>query len=186
MKEITYYACEFCGEGYATPKDAEECEKSHKRPVDAVGHGYSKGEVYPEWVEVWFEGATHKRYYREGVNQEALLSAAVKGKNPDAAWVDVDDKQRPKDKELVLASLKFGSRAIVVCQNRKADGKLEAENKEDYLIDLSEKWYDIDSEVTGNGPVFLKWNYVSKWRPLDVPKEDRERILGKIEEWFEE
>lgn len=68
MQEIKRYRCDYCGTEYASQKNAEECEASHKRPTRFESARYvSKGQNasgYPVTLTVRMNDGTLQTYKR--------------------------------------------------------------------------------------------------------------------------
>ena len=70
MKKQIKYICEDCGVNYATAEEAEECEKSHIKPVKIVKADYEytvfKGLNIPVSVTIKFENGIEREYVAKG------------------------------------------------------------------------------------------------------------------------
>ena len=70
MKKQIKYICECCGVDYDTAEEAEECEKSHIKPVKIVKadyqYTYSKIFNTPVSVTVKFENGVEREYVARG------------------------------------------------------------------------------------------------------------------------
>lgn len=68
MKEKKLYVCEFCNTSYNNKKDAEECEKNHKKAVKISNMRYlpSKSDRTgrPDRVCIKFEDGSEEWYKR--------------------------------------------------------------------------------------------------------------------------
>ena len=70
LKKSTIYTCEGCGVDYATAEEAEECEKSHIKPVKIVKADYAytifASLNTPVSVTIEFENGTEREYFAKG------------------------------------------------------------------------------------------------------------------------
>lgn len=70
LRKSTIYICEGCGVDYATAEEAEECEKSHIKPVKIVKANYeyrfSEMPNTPVSVTVKFENGMEREYVAKG------------------------------------------------------------------------------------------------------------------------
>ena len=65
LKKSTIYTCEGCGVDYTTAEEAEECEKSHIKPVKIVKaeYKYVGGPNIAVSVKIEFENGTEREYF---------------------------------------------------------------------------------------------------------------------------
>ena len=102
---------------------------------------------------------------------------------PDDRWFLSGCNIKPQDKQLCVVIHKYGNQTPWIYQYRKADW---LHPKNDYFLDVSEKW-NLDSlGIDEWEPSFLEWLGVDRWKPLGLPADVEERILAEIEKWFEE
>ena len=102
---------------------------------------------------------------------------------PDDKFIPSDWPIKPQNRQLCVAIHKYGGRTPRIYQYRKADW---LHPKNDYFLDVSEKW-NLDSlGIDEWNPSFLEWWGVDRWKPLGLPAEVNERVLVEIEKWFEE
>lgn len=102
---------------------------------------------------------------------------------PDDRWFRGELDFRPQDKQLCVVIHKYGDQTPWIHQYRKADW---LHPKNDYFLDVSEKW-NLDSlGIDEWEPSFLEWRGVDRWKPLGLPADVEERVLAEIEKWFEE
>lgn len=102
---------------------------------------------------------------------------------PDDRWFRGERDFRPKDKQLCVVIHKYGGQTPQIYQYRKADW---LHPKNDYFLDVSEKW-NLDSlGIDEWEPSFMEWWGVDRWKPLGLPEDVEERVLTEIEKWFEE
>lgn len=70
LRKSTIYICEGCGVDYTTAEEAEECEKSHVKPVKIVKGNYEytllQGLNLPVSVTVKFENGMEREYFAKG------------------------------------------------------------------------------------------------------------------------
>ena len=93
---------------------------------------------------------------------------------PDDRWFRGEWAFRPKDRQLCAAIHKYGGNTPWL------------HPKNDYFLDVSEKW-NLDSlGIDEWEPSFLEWWGVDRWKPLGIPTDVEERVLAEIEKWFEE
>ena len=68
MKKIELYACEVCGTQYAEKAKCQQCEKSHKKPVEIVKTRYlsfAQNETgYPQHIQVKMSDGQVIAYHR--------------------------------------------------------------------------------------------------------------------------
>ena len=102
---------------------------------------------------------------------------------PDDRWFSGEWQVRPQDRQLCVVIHKYGGQAPWIYQYRKSDW---IHPKNDYFLDVSEKW-NLDSlGIDEWEPSFLEWWGVDRWKPLGLPEDVNKRILADIEKWFEE
>lgn len=103
---------------------------------------------------------------------------------PDEGWFLAGGNTRPVDKQLCICIMRYGAQSPDIMQYRKADW-LHKEN--DYFLEVSEKWR-LDAYGCGDewSPGFATMNIIDRWKPLGLPIEVNDRILKKIESWFDE
>ena len=68
MKRIELFQCEICSTQYKFKREAEECEKSHIRPLNFEKCRYAPMNMvergYPETIDVQFQDGSTIRYRR--------------------------------------------------------------------------------------------------------------------------
>lgn len=102
---------------------------------------------------------------------------------PDDRWFLSGCNIKPHDKQLCVVIHEYGYQTPWIYQYRKADW---LHPKNDYFLDVSEKW-NLDSlGIEEWNPSFMEWRGVDRWKPLGLPADVNERILAEIEKWFEE
>lgn len=62
MKELKLYMCEICNTQFKEKASAMNCEKSHRKFMQIVGHRFTKGTEYPHSVTIEFENGKKVRY----------------------------------------------------------------------------------------------------------------------------
>ena len=101
----------------------------------------------------------------------------------DDRWFRGEWEIRPQDKQLCVVIHKYGSQTPWIYQYRKADW---LHPKNDYFLDVSEKW-NLDSlGIEEWNPSFMEWWNVDRWKLLGLPDDVNECIIAEIEKWFEE
>lgn len=84
---------------------------------------------------------------------------------PDDGWFKGSSDIRPKDKQFCVVVF---DDTIRVCQYRKC-------------------LFDMDELIIGLiRPEYWSWNFVTLWKPIDIPVDVKTRICLKIENWIEE
>lgn len=102
---------------------------------------------------------------------------------PDDRWFSREWQIRPQDKQLCVVIHKYGDQTPWIYQYRKADW---LHPKNDYFLDVSEKW-NLDSlGIEEWNPSFMEWRGVDLWKTLELPPDVNERVLADIEKFFEE
>lgn len=68
MKRVELYLCEICGNQYNDESKCEECEKSHKKPIEIFESKYLAYAVnhkgYPQSIDVKFDNGEIVTYRR--------------------------------------------------------------------------------------------------------------------------
>ncbi|EHL12525.1 hypothetical protein HMPREF9624_00236 [Oribacterium asaccharolyticum ACB7] len=66
MKKIETYQCELCGTEYKDKKQAQACERGHKKNLRVAGKEYSENDKYgfPEFVTVASEEPSLSAVYQ--------------------------------------------------------------------------------------------------------------------------
>ena len=84
---------------------------------------------------------------------------------PDDGWFKGSSDFRPKDKQFCVVVF---DDTIRVCQYRKC-------------------LFDMDELIIGLIRLeYWSWNFVTLWKPIDIPVDVKTRICLKIENWIEE
>lgn len=104
---------------------------------------------------------------------------------PDDGWFETRTCAEPDDKMLCIIVHSYGDRTPGIYQFRKADW-LHPDG--DYFLDVSEAWRILEygGHIDDWEPSFAPLNIVDYWKLLGLPAEDNQRIIKKIESWFDE
>lgn len=101
----------------------------------------------------------------------------------DDRWFRGEWQIRPQYNQLCVVIHRYGDQTPWIYQYREADW---LHPKNDYFLDVSEKW-NLDSlGISEWEPSFLEWRAVDHWKPLGLPADVNERVLAEIEKWFQE
>lgn len=104
---------------------------------------------------------------------------------PDDRWFRGEWEIRPQDKQLCVVIPNIGNKNPLICQWRWGNHNHVGMNA---FCDISERFYHesigiIEEEFIPN---YLGMGNVDRWKPLGLPEDVNDRILSKIEKWFEE